>query len=895
MTHLKNIRISLIILLLGLLAIPIFAQSEIVITARQNLALQSKPDYDSDVLGVFQRGQEAAAFGRDEAGAWLQINDGWVIAKNVDAAADIMALPVTTNAVTVKAAASRSLRSGPDGSFDATGNLPSGETALALGRNGDGSWLQVSDGWIPADQVEISGGVMQLPVTFSSITIRANQNVALHRGPSRDAEVLAILARGEEAIATSRNEAGTAVQTPQGWVFINRGLALDGDIMDLPITGYAGITITAKLETGIRSGPSERVKIGILRRGEEAIAFGRNEKSTRLQIESGWVLASYVKADGNIMDLPVTSGESSTQSIAKASPRDGITITAKRNTPVRTRSSALSDRLSTLQRGEEAIAFGRNKAGTWLQIKDGWVAASWVKADGDKMDLPVTSGESSTQSVAKTSSRDGVTITLTRSDRLPVRNAPGVYSKIVRSLRRGEKVIAIGRDQRGDWLQIEDGWIYSGSVKADGSIMSLPITSGESSTQSVAKPSSRDGVTITSTAGSTIRSEPGFGRNVVGSLQRGEETVAIGRNERGTWLQIESGWVVASLVKKVDGNIMDLPVTSGESSTQSIAKASPRDGITIASTLSSGSIIRSSPGFGNNMVGRLQKSEEALAIGRNERGDWLQIEDGWIWASPVRADGDIMLLPVTSGESSTQSIAKTSSRDGVTITLTRFDSLPVRNAPRSDVSVRFLQKGEETLTIGRDQAGTWLQIEDGWVYGDYFRIDGDIMSLPVTWEESSTSSTTTSTGRATPTPSRSSSATPAFNEQTIRSRVNRYTDDIRILKITQSGSVTEIEYDLKPWPFVPNEQIAHEVLFKVICALRRGGQIPHKLEFTGQGHFKSDVGRKFKSPSVEIHISANNANRVICSGNSYSDINWRSLAARYQSYPIPRGASVDYG
>ena len=107
--------------------------------------------------------------------------------------------------------------------------------------------------------------------------------------------------------------------------------------------------------------------------------------------------------------------------------------------------------------------------------------------------------------------------------------------------------------------------------------------------------------------------------------------------------------------------------------------------------------------------------------------------------------------------------------------------------------------------------------------------------------------------------------------------MNRYTDDIRILKITQRGSATSIEYDLKPWPFVPNESIANEVMFKVICALRRGQQIPHKLEFVGQGHFKSDVGRKFRSPSVETHISAHNANRIICSGNSDADINWRRL------------------
>ena len=493
------------------------------------------------MLGVFQRGQEAAAFGRDEAGAWLQINDGWVIAKNVNADSDIMALPVTTNAVTVKAAASRSLRSGPDDSFDATGNLPSGETALALGRNGDGSWLQVSGGWIPADQAEISGDVTALPITFSSITIRANQNAALHRGPSRDAEVLAILARGESAIATSRNEFGTALQTPQGWVFVNRGLALEGEIMELPTAPT--VSVTAAQALTLYSGPSQ----------------------------------DYF------------------------------------------------ERLAVVKQGEQNIAFGRNETGIWLQIPGGWVS-----------------------------------------------------------------------------------------------------------------------------------------------------------------------------------------------------------------------------------------TEQGLEL-----------------------DGDVMRLPITG-------------QAGIVITLTRFNSFPVRNAPRSGVSVRFLQKGEEALAIGRDQAGTWLQIEDGWVYGNYFRVDGDIMSLPIT-SSTTVRTTTTSARRATPTPSRSSSSSSAFNEQSIRSQVNRYTDDIRILKISQSGSTTEIEYDLKPWPFVPNEQIAHEVLFKMICALRRGGQIPHKLEFTGQGHFKSDVGRKFKSPSVEIHISANNANRVICSGNTYSDINWRSLAAHYRSYPIPSGASVDYG
>ena len=677
-------------LLLALLALPVLAQAnEIAITARQNLALQSKPDYDSDVLGVFQRGAEAVAFGRNEAGSWLHIAEGWVVAKNVEANGDVMTLPITTDAVTVKATANRSLRSGPDNSFDIVGNLPSGETTLVLGRNHSASWLQVEAGWIPVGQVEISGDITALPVTFSSIIIRANYNVALYRDPSQNAEVLAVLTRGEEAIATDRNEAGTALYTPQGWVFVNRGLALDGEVMELPV----------------------------------------------------------------VYTVPVTAAQALT---LYSWPRQD------------------SDRLAIVKQGEQDIAFGRDEAGDWLQIPGGWVSAEQgLELDGDVIRLSITG-------------RTGIIITAI--NRIRVRSGPSAVFGHLSILQRGEEAIAVGRNKAGIYLRIENGWVYAPHVKADGDIMSLPVTE-------------RTGIIITAIRNRSVRSGPSVVSDQLGILQRGEKALAVGRNEAGTYLQIENGWVLFAHQVKADGDIMSLPVTSGESTT-----AKP-DSITIT-LISNNSSVWSGPSGLFDRLGTLQKGEKALAVGRNEAGTYLQIENGWVYALLFKADGSIMSLPVTSGESTTQS--------------------------------------------------------------------------------------TTAKPDSTPTPARSSASAPAFNEQTIRSLVNRHTDDIRILKIIQQGSVTTIEYDLKPWPFVPNEIIAHEVLFKVICSLRRGQQIPHKLEFVGQGHFKSDIGRKFTSPSVEIHISAGNVNRIVCSGNSYSDINWRSLSSFYKSYPVPSGASVDY-
>ena len=57
-------------------------------------------------------------------------------------------------------------RVGPSKDLDFTGVFNRGEQLLALGRNQDGSWLEISFGWIPADLVDAGGDIMSLPVTF---------------------------------------------------------------------------------------------------------------------------------------------------------------------------------------------------------------------------------------------------------------------------------------------------------------------------------------------------------------------------------------------------------------------------------------------------------------------------------------------------------------------------------------------------------------------------------------------------------------------------------------------------------------------------------------------------------------------------------------------------------
>jgi uncharacterized protein YraI len=62
------------------------------------------------------------------------------------------------------------IRQGPSRTTTSLGKLPKGTTVTAVGRNGDGTWLQIqipdsSDlGWVSAEFVTVEGDVNTLPV-----------------------------------------------------------------------------------------------------------------------------------------------------------------------------------------------------------------------------------------------------------------------------------------------------------------------------------------------------------------------------------------------------------------------------------------------------------------------------------------------------------------------------------------------------------------------------------------------------------------------------------------------------------------------------------------------------------------------------------------------------------
>ena len=229
------------------------ATAEVTILAKQNLALHNKPDFYSNVLGIFKSGAELKSFGRDAEGGWLQTAEGWVNARNIAADGDIMTLRLTADAVTLQASANLDLRGGPDGSFGKTETLASGKLTIAIGRNHDGTWLETPQGWILAEEVDFDGDAMALPVSFASITVRAAKNAAFLSAPTWDADVLEIFPRDADAFADERTADSGWVKTPRGWVNIARGLDISGDLMTLPVAHIVSVTASSRAERVCRT------------------------------------------------------------------------------------------------------------------------------------------------------------------------------------------------------------------------------------------------------------------------------------------------------------------------------------------------------------------------------------------------------------------------------------------------------------------------------------------------------------------------------------------------------------------------------------------------------------------------------------------------------------------
>jgi hypothetical protein len=75
--------------------------------------------------------------------------------------------PSVDNGIEISSNTNINVRSGPSTNSPVVASLNASTTVIAFGRNSDGTWLQIPDGWVFAELVTTDGDIQSLPVTQS--------------------------------------------------------------------------------------------------------------------------------------------------------------------------------------------------------------------------------------------------------------------------------------------------------------------------------------------------------------------------------------------------------------------------------------------------------------------------------------------------------------------------------------------------------------------------------------------------------------------------------------------------------------------------------------------------------------------------------------------------------
>ena len=320
---------------------------------------------------------------------------------------------------------------------------------------------------------------------------------------------------------------------------------------------------------------------------------------------------------------------------------------------------------------------------------------------------------------------------ITGVSRLNVRSGPGVGYPLVVVVEAGANVTLIGRNGDASWVNIQlaggvQGWVNARYVTANIAISSLPA-----SAQGTAASASVNAYYL------NVRSGPGVGFGVVGTLGQGDGVSMIGRNFDASWVEIvlpvgTRGWVNAGwLTPSIP--VINLPITDGQGG-GTTNPPSGAVGVVTAFYLN----VRTGPGVAYPSLARLSKDQAVNLIGRNADGSWVQLslpdnKSGWVNAGWLRLNVAASSLPVTDGSTSGTQVPP----PGPNAIVTAY-YLNVRYGPSATYGAfARLSRDQYVGLVGRNASGTWVQIQipagaSGWVDANYLIPSVGIGTLPVT-------------------------------------------------------------------------------------------------------------------------------------------------------------------
>ncbi|MGQ9887655.1 MAG: SH3 domain-containing protein [Aggregatilineales bacterium] len=227
-----------------------------------------------------------------------------------------------------------------------------------------------------------------------------------------------------------------------------------------------------------------------------------------------------------------------------------------------------------------------------------------------------------------------------------------------------------------------------------------------------------------------VRSAPNpFTGAVLTIISRGQTFPVVGRNADFSWLQLNVngiiGWVNSAYVAAQ--NIAGVPITDSSSG----VIPQPPAGITATVTAYFLNVRNAPNPFIGAVLTRISNGQTFPVVGRNADASWLQLNVngliGWVNSRYVFAP-NAALAPIT--DPSTNPVPPQA-----TATVTAH-FLNVRSGPGPTFPIlTIISRGQSFPAVGRNAAGTWVQLNVGgtigWVNRSWVALS-NLWNLPIT-------------------------------------------------------------------------------------------------------------------------------------------------------------------
>lgn len=396
-------------------------------TANSEINVRGGPGEGFWIVDVLAPLETVPIMGVNAQGTWWYVDTGRVtgwVADRVVTAYNTSGVPVVDPGTIIGVTAQElNVRASAGIGAPFLGQVYYGNQMFLLGRNADGSWLNVrspyGEGWVIAQYTTVGGEApsVGVPVTAEQpVAIVNAYRLNVRSGPGANYTVLGRVQGGDQLPIIGRSPDGWwfNVETSfgEGWVSVRYVISRDEYGSAPVVTGSTGdfadpMAVINASYLNVRSGPGANYTIlGQVRGGEQYVILARNFTFTWALIRTaefdGWINMRYVYLRGDATYLPVadsstaltvTDPDTGQETQVQPTVAGPVAFVATGALNIRSGPNVAFEALGYVYAATRMPIIGQSPDLKWWQVESpfgiGWVNKNYVIVEGNAYNVPV--------------------------------------------------------------------------------------------------------------------------------------------------------------------------------------------------------------------------------------------------------------------------------------------------------------------------------------------------------------------------------------------------------------------------------------------------------------------------------------------------------------------------